>query len=222
MADRIQKGDSGPVGSCVEDHRSAVRDGSAAFREVERHFGPLKQKARVVILRSATLGLAQEQAAKRMGTAEAVISRIESGQHCTKHRHASPAHRSALWPRRSRLCGRFGANDPTRINSALSPGSVRAHSADCEVVAAGLAAQPQQPPESWPRSGVATPGLPYLGISLPATRTSLYETPPSPAGVSRSLGRDRIGGPRRRGFLNATSLSPCRLVKPGGHSASER
>lgn len=72
-----------PIGSSVEDHIGQRRARSDRYRETQDRLRPFEEIARVVIVRRAQLGLTQQELADRMGTTKSVISRIESGQHCT-------------------------------------------------------------------------------------------------------------------------------------------
>jgi ribosome-binding protein aMBF1 (putative translation factor) len=77
--------DQGPIGTPVAEDIRASLDVVETRTEHER-LAPFEALARLVIMRRATLGISQQQLARRMHTTASAISRIESGQHATNTR----------------------------------------------------------------------------------------------------------------------------------------
>ncbi len=73
-----------PIGETVEETLHGRLRSDKAFRAEFERLAPYEAIARIVIKRRMELGLTQEEIAKRMGTSNTAISRIESGQHSTK------------------------------------------------------------------------------------------------------------------------------------------
>ncbi len=74
---------SSPVGSSTRAaaHRRASR--SAAYRVERDRVADYAAVAKLVIHRRAALGITQRELARRIGTKESAISRLESGRHAT-------------------------------------------------------------------------------------------------------------------------------------------
>jgi ribosome-binding protein aMBF1 (putative translation factor) len=82
---RKHSNDESPIGTSVtEDIHASLED--AEIRAEHERLVPFEALARLVIMRRATLGLSQQQLAKRMHTTASAISRIESGAHATNAR----------------------------------------------------------------------------------------------------------------------------------------
>jgi ribosome-binding protein aMBF1 (putative translation factor) len=64
------------AGSAVQRRRS-----QAAYRELERKYEQSMAIADLVVLHRARFGLTQRELARRMGTSETAIARLESGFH---------------------------------------------------------------------------------------------------------------------------------------------
>ncbi len=69
-----------PIGQDIDTARAARRR-NPAYQSAERELGPLEELARLVIAHRIRQGLTQKALAERIGTSEAAISRLESGQH---------------------------------------------------------------------------------------------------------------------------------------------
>jgi ribosome-binding protein aMBF1 (putative translation factor) len=77
--------DQSPIGTPVaEDIHASLEDGE--IRAEHERLAPFEALARLVIMRRASLGISQQQLAKRMHTTASAISRIESGAHATNAR----------------------------------------------------------------------------------------------------------------------------------------
>ena len=77
--------DQSPIGTPVAEDIHASLDDAEIRAEHER-LVPFEALARLVIMRRASLGISQQQLAKRMHTTASAISRIESGAHATNAR----------------------------------------------------------------------------------------------------------------------------------------
>ena len=69
-----------PIGQDIDTARAA-RWRNPAYQSAERELAPLEELARLVIAQRIRQGLTQKDLAERIGTSEAAISRLESGQH---------------------------------------------------------------------------------------------------------------------------------------------
>ncbi len=70
-----------PVGARHADGIAKRAAKSDAYRNALEQLRPAEDLARLIIRRRMQLGLTQEDVARRMGTTNTVISRLESGQH---------------------------------------------------------------------------------------------------------------------------------------------
>jgi transcriptional regulator with XRE-family HTH domain len=73
--------DAAGTTSADAKHRRAER--SSAYRAEQRRLAQFEEIARLVIKHRASLGLSQQELARRVGTSHSAISRIESGRHKT-------------------------------------------------------------------------------------------------------------------------------------------
>jgi transcriptional regulator with XRE-family HTH domain len=72
-----------PVGMATVQVRSKRALRSAAYRAEQKRQAQFEELARLVIRHRGTLGISQEELARRVGTSHSAISRIESGRHKT-------------------------------------------------------------------------------------------------------------------------------------------
>jgi ribosome-binding protein aMBF1 (putative translation factor) len=69
-----------PIGASVAEVVEKKRE-DLEYRAAYEEQWPYEQFARLVIHKRMQLGLTQEELAKRMGTSNSVVSRLEGGQH---------------------------------------------------------------------------------------------------------------------------------------------
>lgn len=72
-----------PVGSSARAAATRRATGSAAYRAERARIAEYAAIAKLVIHRRAALGITQRDLARRIGTKESAISRLESGRHAT-------------------------------------------------------------------------------------------------------------------------------------------
>lgn len=72
-----------PVGSTTRQSQKRRAAASPAYRAEKQRLAQFEDLARLVIKHRATLGLSQQELARRVGTSNSAISRLESGRHKT-------------------------------------------------------------------------------------------------------------------------------------------
>lgn len=72
-----------PAGTSHSDARRRRR-ANPEYARIESSLAPYEQVARIIIRHRMALGITQEQLAKKVGTSNTAISRLESGRHPTK------------------------------------------------------------------------------------------------------------------------------------------
>src|SRR5687767_96055 len=72
-----------PIGSTTQDSRARRARWSRDYRDEQRRLAQFEHLARLVIKHRATLGISQQELARRVGTSHSAISRLESGRHKT-------------------------------------------------------------------------------------------------------------------------------------------
>ena len=72
-----------PIGSTAQQARRRRANASSAYRAEQRRLTQFEDLARLVIKHRATLGISQQELARRVGTSHSAISRLESGRHKT-------------------------------------------------------------------------------------------------------------------------------------------
>lgn len=80
----MSRADAAGATSAEARGRRAAR--SLAYRAEQRRLAQFEEIARLVIKHRASLGLSQQELARRVGTSHSAISRIESGRHKTSVR----------------------------------------------------------------------------------------------------------------------------------------
>ena len=75
-----------PVGSTAQDAAARRARRSAPYRAERTRVGEYHAIAKLVIHRRTMLGISQRELARRVGTSETAISRLESGRHATNVR----------------------------------------------------------------------------------------------------------------------------------------
>lgn len=75
-----------PIGSSARAAAARRAAASAAYRAERARVGPYHGIAKLVIHRRLVLGVSQRELARRVGTSEPAISRLESGRHGTNLR----------------------------------------------------------------------------------------------------------------------------------------
>lgn len=75
-----------PVGTSAQDAATRRARRSAAYRGERARVGEYHAIAKLVVHRRTILGVSQRELARRVGTSEAAISRLESGRHATNVR----------------------------------------------------------------------------------------------------------------------------------------
>jgi ribosome-binding protein aMBF1 (putative translation factor) len=74
------------AGSSGAEAKRRRAERSPAYRAEQRRLAQFEEIARLVIKHRASLGLSQQELARRVGTSHSAISRIESGRHKTSVR----------------------------------------------------------------------------------------------------------------------------------------
>lgn len=72
-----------PIGSTTQQARRRRAARSSAYRAEQGRLAQFEALARLVIKHRATLGISQQELARRVGTSHSAISRLESGRHKT-------------------------------------------------------------------------------------------------------------------------------------------
>ncbi|MHB8696016.1 MAG: helix-turn-helix domain-containing protein [Solirubrobacteraceae bacterium] len=75
-----------PIGTSARDAAAGRAARSAAYRAENARVGEYHGIAKLVVQRRTVLGISQRELARRVGTSEPAISRIESGRHATNVR----------------------------------------------------------------------------------------------------------------------------------------
>jgi ribosome-binding protein aMBF1 (putative translation factor) len=75
-----------PIGTSARDAAAGRAARSAAYRAENTRVGEYHGIAKLVVHRRTVLGISQRELARRVGTSEPAISRIESGRHATNVR----------------------------------------------------------------------------------------------------------------------------------------
>lgn len=72
-----------PIGSTAQADAARRAAASARYRAERSRVGPYRAIAKLVIQRPTALGMSQRELARRVGTSEPAISRLENGRHGT-------------------------------------------------------------------------------------------------------------------------------------------
>lgn len=75
-----------PAGSTAQDAAARRGGRSEAYRAERERLGQYHAIAKLVVHRRTILGVSQRELARRVGTSETAISRLESGRHATNVR----------------------------------------------------------------------------------------------------------------------------------------
>lgn len=78
--------DRGPIGSSAQAAAARRASRSAAYHAERARVAEYAAIAKLVIHRRTVLRVSQQELARRVGTSEAAISRLESGRHATNVR----------------------------------------------------------------------------------------------------------------------------------------
>jgi ribosome-binding protein aMBF1 (putative translation factor) len=78
--------DHNPIGTSARAAAARRAGRSAAYRAERGRVGEYHGIAKLVVQRRTVLGISQRELARRVGTSEPAISRIESGRHATNVR----------------------------------------------------------------------------------------------------------------------------------------